>query len=87
MAIEKRYAGADRWHEYHQKTVHRLRQLVEILEIPQVPDGAQIKLREGNDFSHLRRVIRAKAAKAVDQKMSNSAMLSDMSRLLGDNDG
>lgn len=82
-AIDNGYAGADRWYEYHQKTVVRLRQLVELLESQQVPDGAQIKLRDGNDFSHLRRVIRVKAVDALQHKASDAALLSDMTRLLG----
>lgn len=86
-AMEKGYAGADRWHEYHQKTVERLRQLVEILESPQIPEGAQIKLRDGKDFSHLRRVIRVKAAEALGRETADAELLSDMSRLLGGGHG
>jgi hypothetical protein len=82
-AIAKGYGGADRWYEYHQKIVKRLRQLVEILESLQVPDGAQIKLRDGKDFSHLRRVIRLKAVDALEQKMPDANLLSDMTRMLG----
>jgi hypothetical protein len=82
-AIAKGFAGADRWYEYHQKTVERLRQLVEILESTQVPDGAQIKLRDGNDFSHLRRVIRLKAIDALEHKMPDADLLSDMTKMLG----
>lgn len=86
-AINNGYAGADRWHEYHQKTVERLRQLVEILESPQIPDGAQIKLRDGKDFSHLRRVIRFNAVEALEHKAPDATLLSDMSRLLGGSHG
>jgi len=82
-AIQQGYAGADKWYEYHQKTVERLRQLVEILENPQTPDGAQIKLRDGRDFSHLRRVIRVNAMEALERKTPDATLLSDMSRLLG----
>ena len=82
-AIAKGFAGADRWYEYHQKTVERLRQLVEILESPQVPDGAQIKLRDGKDFSQLRRVIRLKAVDALEHKTPDANLLSDMTRMLG----
>ena len=82
-AIAKGFAGADRWYEYHHKTVERLRQLVEILESPQVPDGAQIKLRDGKDFSHLRRVIRLKAVDALEHKTPDANLLSDMTRMLG----
>lgn len=86
-AITNGYAGADRWYEYHQKMVDRLRQLVEILESPQIPDGAQIKLRDGKDFSHLRRAIRFKAAKALEQKKPEATLLSEMSELLGGGHG
>lgn len=86
-AVNNGYAGADRWHEYHQKTVERLRQLVEILESPQIPDGAQIKLRNGKDFSHLRRVIRVKAMEALEHKMPDAILLSDMSQLLSGGHG
>ncbi|MBA4709230.1 integrase [Aquitalea magnusonii] len=81
-AVNNGYSGADRWYEYHQKTVEQLRQLIEILESPQIPEGAQIKLRDGKDFNHLRRVIRAKAMEAVEGKMPDATLLSEMSRLL-----
>jgi len=87
VAIEQGYAGADKWYEYHQKTVERLRQLVEILESDQIPDGAQIKLRDGKDFSHLRRVIRLKAVEAVERKAPDATRLADMARLLGGGHG
>lgn len=86
-AVNAGYAGADRWYEYHQKTVERLRQLVEILESPQIPDGAQIKLRDGKDFSHLRRVIRVKAVEALEEKTPDATLLSEMSRLLESSHG
>ncbi|WP_218942582.1 hypothetical protein [Rhodoferax sp. BLA1] len=83
LALAEGYSGADRWFEYHQKTVDRLRQLIEILENPEVEDGAQIKLRDGKDFSHLRRVIRMKAIDALARDMPNAALLSDMKEMLG----
>lgn len=86
-AIEKGYSGADKWYEYHQKTVERLRQLVEILESPKFPEGSQIKLRDGKDFSHLRRVIRLKAVEALERKTPDATLLADMSRLLGGGHG
>jgi hypothetical protein len=56
-AIEEGSKGADLWQKSHEKEFERLRQLVTILEDPAVPDGSQIKLRDGNDFSHLRRAL------------------------------
>jgi len=83
LALDEGDSGADRWYEYHQKTVERLRQLVEILESPQIEDGAQIKLRDGKDFSHLRRVIRMKAVESLDRDMPNAALLVEMTEVLG----
>jgi hypothetical protein len=83
LALADGYSGADRWYEYHLKTVERLRQLVEILESPQIEDGAQIKLRDGKEFSHLRRVIRIKAVESLQQGSSNAALLVEMTTLLG----
>lgn len=82
-AIAQGYSGADRWYEIQKKTVFRVRQLVQILESPEVPDGSQIKLRDGNDFSHLRRAIREKTDQALVGKTSNAGLLSEMTRQLG----
>ena len=83
LALAQGYSGADRWFEYHLKTVERLRQLVEILESPQIEDGAQIKLRNGKEFSHLRRVIRIKAVESLQQGSPDAALLVEMTALLG----
>jgi hypothetical protein len=83
LALTNGYAGADRWFEYNQKTVVRLRQLVEILESSQIEEGAQIKLRDGKDFSHLRRVIRVKAVEALEWGKPEAQFLSEMAGELG----
>jgi hypothetical protein len=83
LAMAEGYAGADRWFEYYERTVERLRQLVEILESPQTEDGAQIKLRDGKEFSHLRRVIRLKAIESLERNMPNAALLAEMTEVLG----
>ena len=82
-AIAQGYSGADRWYEIQEKTVVRARQLVQILESPEVADGAQIKLRDGTDFSHLRRAIREKAGQALMAKTGDARLLSEMNRQLG----
>ncbi|HII3389171.1 TPA: integrase, partial [Enterobacter cloacae] len=66
-AVESGEMGADRWYQYHKKTVTRLRELVAILENPDIENGAQIKLR-GNDFSQLRRVVAKTSIVAIEQK-------------------
>ena len=78
--------GADRWYQYHEKTLIRLRELVSILESPDIEDGAQIKLR-GNDFSQLRRVAKRKSLETFDSKSEGMAALEDLSRMLGGENG
>jgi hypothetical protein len=80
--IEEGSAGADRWYQYHEKTVVRLRELVAILENPAIEDGAQIKLR-GNDFSQLRRVAVKKSVEAIEQHKEDASILEDLTAMLG----
>lgn len=84
-AVESGDMGADRWYQYHKKTVTRLRELVAILENPDIENGAQIKLR-GNDFSQLRRVAEKKFTEAIEQigkKSEEAVMLDNLTTLLG----
>ncbi len=84
-AVEKGEMGADRWYQYHKKTVTRLRELVAILENPDIENGAQIKLK-GNDFSHFRRVAAKKFIEAIEHKNKGReeiAMLEDLTTMLG----
>ena len=84
-AVESGEIGTDRWYQYHKKTVTRLRELVAILENPEIENGDQIKLR-GNDFSQLRRVVAKKSIEAIEQKGKESeeaVMLDDLTTLLG----
>jgi hypothetical protein len=82
-AIEKGFAGADRWYEGLDKSVSRLRQLVEILEDPDVPDGSQIKLRDGKDYSHLRRVIQTSIGADLLANATSDGLLSQANLRLG----
>ena len=84
-AVESGEIGTDRWYQYHKKTVTRLRELVAILENPDIENGVQIKLR-GNDFSQLRRVVAKTSIVAIEQKGKESeeaVMLDDLTTLLG----
>lgn len=84
-AMEDGDMGADRWYQYHEKTVIRLRELVSILDNPNLEDGAQVKLR-GSDFSHLRRVAEKKSVKSKsveDEREPSRMILSQMAHLLG----
>lgn len=84
-AVESGDMGADRWYQYHKKTVTRLRELVAILENPDIENGTQIKLR-GNDFSQLHRVAEKKCTEAIEQigkKSEEAVMLDNLTTLLG----
>ncbi|HHT1516435.1 TPA: integrase [Enterobacter hormaechei] len=84
-AVASGEMGTDRWYQYHKKTVIRLRELVVILEDPDIESGAQIKLR-GNDFSQLRRVVEKKSIQSIEQKGKESeeaVVLDDLKMLLG----
>lgn len=81
-AVKQREMGADRWYQYHEKTVLRLRELVFILENPDIKDGAQIKLR-GNDFSQLRRVARKRLPETVKVISDEASMLNQITDMLG----
>ena len=85
-AIKQGDISADRWYQYHEKTVTRLRELVSILERSDIQDGAQIKLR-GNDFSQIRRVIAKKTVEAIEGDDKPQEMLADLTKILGDGFG
>lgn len=82
-AMEDGLAGADRWYEYHQNTLSRLQELVSIIENPNVPDGALIKLKNDKAFSPLRRAVESKISKPLKANKQESNMLKDMAKLLG----
>ncbi|STH03841.1 Putative integrase [Escherichia coli] len=81
-AVASGEMGADRWYQYHKKTVTRLRELVAILEDPDIESGVQIKLR-GNDFSQLRRVAEKKSIEQKGKVNEEAVMLDDLTNLLG----
>ena len=75
-------AGADRWYEIHDLTQKRLKELIGILENPEIQDGAIIKLRNENEFSPLRRAIETRlGSPKVNPK--ESPMLEEMRKMLG----
>lgn len=77
--IQEGTAGADRWFQIHDLTEKRLRELISIMENPNIQSGAIIKLRNENEFSPLRRAIEAKTQK----KELEQPLIEDMQKLLG----
>ncbi|MDE2420851.1 MAG: integrase [Gammaproteobacteria bacterium] len=80
--ISKGTAGADRWYQIHHLTEMRLKDLIAILENPEIQDGAIVKLRNANEFSPLRRAVEAKLG-ATKVESTDRSMLEDMRNLLG----
>lgn len=77
--IKEGTAGADRWYQIHDLTEKRLRELIGIMENPNIQPGAIIKLRNENEFSPLRRAIEAKTEKNEPEQ----SLIEDMQKLLG----
>ncbi len=77
--IKEGTAGADRWYQIHDLTEKRLRELIGIMENPDIQNGAIIKLRNENEFSPLRRAIEAKTQKSNPEQ----PLLEDLQELLG----
>lgn len=82
-AMDDGLAGADRWYEYHKNTLERLKELVAIIESPEIPDGSQIKLRNDKAFSPLRRAIESKKAQTSLPNDEQTKILNDMTKILG----
>lgn len=83
-AVQQGLFGADRWLEHHQISMARLDELVGVLNDPNITDGALIKLKNENSFSHLKRVLQSKKATmiATDRDESN-AVVDDLLLMLG----
>lgn len=70
-AIEEGLFGADRWHAAHQKKIERLKQLINILESPEIPNGTQIKLNVVG-FSHLNRILQLEGLVRLEKNLALS---------------
>lgn len=82
QAISEGAAGADRWYELHDSTEKRLKELIDILENPDIQDGAIVKLRNENEYSPLRRAVETRLG-AGKENAKELPMLEEMRKLLG----
>jgi hypothetical protein len=71
--------GADRWSLHQIKTLERLDQLIQMLESPDIPDGAVLRLNHDQEFSSLKREI---AARQSTTKIASSEPSIDEQRAL-----
>jgi len=62
-AVKDGYIGANRWSDHHRKTVHRLEQLVSILDDPTVEPGAVIQLSGVPNLSKMQFAIQDRETK------------------------
>ncbi len=81
-AVQRGEMGADRWFQYHEKTLQRLRELVNILENPELEDGTYVKLA-GNDFSLVKRVMRKKEIEHAGERARHIAKVERIEKILG----
>lgn len=81
-ALQEGHSGADKWYEYHKNTLEHLRQLIFILENPDIEKGAQIKLRNDKAFSPLRRAIDSKLSVANKTDDEDDHILQNITKLL-----
>ena len=85
--IQQGLFGADRWLEHHQLSLSRLDELVGALNDPNIADGALIKLRNENSFSHLKRALRSKKIDLIATSRTDSDIVVDDLLILLGGDG
>jgi hypothetical protein len=70
--------GAQEWHTAQSKWHDKLQQLVNILQSTQTPDGAVVKLSGSNSQTHLHRVLRSVAMRALENNAVPSDVVQEM---------
>lgn len=82
-ACEIAVYGADRWSQHQRMTLEIIDQLISILERPDTPDGAVIKLNIDNEFSLLKREIAARSNNAIQSTSAKAPELDELRLLMG----
>ena len=70
--------GAQEWHTAQSKWYDKLQQLVNILQSAQTPDGAVVKLSGSNSQTHLHRVLRSVAMRALENNAVPGDVVQEM---------
>jgi len=70
--------GAQDWYTAQRKWYDKLQQLVGILQSNQTPDGAVIKLASSNSQTHLHRVLRSVAMRALETNTTPNDVVQEM---------
>lgn len=74
--------GADRWTQHQLATLERVDQLIMILESPDTPNGAVIRLSNDQEHSILKREIAARSEKLINV-VSDEFDMGDLRKMLG----
>jgi hypothetical protein len=73
VAVASGEMGADRWYQYHKKTVTRLRELVAILKVLILKMVRRLSF--GHDFSQLRRIAEKKSIESIEKGKVEEAVM------------
>lgn len=85
QAARDEFYGSDRWTEHQTRTLERANQLIEILESPDVEEGAVVRLHNIQEYSPLKREL---AARNPRKRLSTEAPSMDEIRaILGGSHG
>lgn len=78
--------GAEDWYNAQCKWYAKLQQLVDILQSDQVQDGAVITLAGSNSQTHMHRVLRSVAMRALEDNTSPADVIQEMLTMLKKDD-
>ena len=78
--------GAQEWHTAQSKWYDKLHQLVNILESTQTPEGSVVKLSGSNSQTHLHRILRSVAMRALESNTVPSDVVQEMLIAINQND-
>lgn len=75
--------GADRWSQHQLQTLERAEKLIQLLESPDLEDGAIIKLSNDQEFSPLNRALASHATQTTPSLPSPDQDMDELRSLLG----
>jgi hypothetical protein len=84
QASEDGVYGADRWSQHQLQTLERAEKLIQLLESPDLEDGAIIKLSNDQEFSPLNRAQASHTTQTTPSILSPDQYMDELRSLLGD---
>jgi len=83
QASEDEVYGADRWSQHQLQTLEQAEKLIQLLESPDLEDGAIIKLSNDQEFSPLNRALASHTAQTKPSIPSPNQDMDELRSLLG----